>query len=112
MIENCLRANAVLRRELPHSVNNPSCGDSPGGKPNGLGARKESPIFDPSHYLSDGYPHLRARVKDANSGEFWGFRGMGNNCGQRIGTKMGDSPIFMGKTRSGLSRSRPSRVRS
>ncbi|KAK4786910.1 hypothetical protein SAY86_010743 [Trapa natans] len=105
VIENCLRANAVLRRELPHSVSHQLSGEPFEGKHDGLGAKKESPVFDPSNYVLDGYPHMRTRVKNTNLGEFWSFRGIEN--------KMGDSPIFMGKTGSGLPRSsRSSQARS
>lgn len=110
VIENCLRASAVLRREL---VNDPSCDGRFAGKLDRLRACKESPIFDPAHYIFDGYPHLRTRVKNTSSGEFRCFHGMGSSgYGQRIGTKKSDSPIFMGMTGSGLARSRSSCVRS
>lgn len=110
VIENCLRVSAVLRREL---ANDPSCDGRFGGKLDWLRACKESPIFDPAHYVFDEYPHLRTRVKNTSSGEFWGFHGTGSSrCGLRIGTRKSDSPIFMGMTGRGLAKSRSSCVRS
>lgn len=82
VIENCLKANTLLtKKELqPFDI-----------QKNNNNSRKESPVFDPSHYAFHGYPHLRTRVN--SNAEFRYFGGGGiKNRGSR------NFPLFGGAT--------------
>lgn len=105
VIERCLRAAAALKQRAINISSNTACAS----KTHLGSAHKESPIFDPSLYKADGYPHLRTRTCKMSDN----FR-----CSShRERSKSGEfgSPIFMGKKASaekGMSSSRSVCLRS
>lgn len=92
VIENCLRTNAAsaTRKESSSSLFN-----LPANLFRSNSQRrnyKETPTFNPSDYVFEGYPHVRTRMyKKPDS--FWYFQaGHGLNCERGRGKY--DSPIF------------------
>uniref|UniRef100_A0A2C9UBM1 J domain-containing protein n=1 Tax=Manihot esculenta TaxID=3983 RepID=A0A2C9UBM1_MANES len=58
VMENCLKANAALRKGTPlFNTSDHLCESNTRFR-----SRRESPIFDPSAYLFEGYPHTRNRM--------------------------------------------------
>ncbi|KAF8041631.1 hypothetical protein BT93_A0278 [Corymbia citriodora subsp. variegata] len=90
VIESCLRAAAALKQGTVNISSN-----TPRASKTHLGnAHRESPIFDPSLYKDDGYPHLRTRTCKMSDN----FR-----CSsQRERSKSAEfgSPIFTGRKAS------------
>ncbi|XP_057729486.1 meiotically up-regulated gene 184 protein [Arachis stenosperma] len=94
VIENCLRANSMSRKE------------SPPYNPVGYLQRskslhrfdRETPVFNPSDYLYQGYPHLRSNVYK-NSSTYWYLQTESMLHNAREGAQHG-SPIFEVKSRS------------
>ncbi|GKU85363.1 hypothetical protein SLEP1_g42 [Rubroshorea leprosula] len=60
VIENCLRANSLSRKES--QLFTPATSNSLVDGRSTHMTQKESPVFDPSDYLFHGYPHLRRQV--------------------------------------------------
>ncbi|XP_022722787.1 uncharacterized protein LOC111279966 [Durio zibethinus] len=94
VIENCLRVNSLSRRESP--VFNPSnnlCQSKIKHKSQG-----ETPIFEPSDYPLQGYPHLRNQIHKKPE-SFWHFqRGNVQTRGKY------HSPIFENASGTGMFR--------
>ncbi|XP_030528173.1 chaperone protein DnaJ-like [Rhodamnia argentea] len=90
VIESCLRAAAALKQETIHISSNTTCAS----KTHLGNARRESPVFDPSLYKADGYPHLRTRTHKM-PGNFRCSSQRERNKSAELG-----SPIFMGKKTS------------
>ncbi|KAI6698883.1 hypothetical protein NL676_019002 [Syzygium grande] len=90
VIERCLRAAAALKR----ATINISSNTTRASKTHLGNAHNESPVFDPSHYKADGYPHLRTRMYK-HSDNFRCSSLRERNKGAEFG-----SPIFMGKKTS------------
>ncbi|KAH6780162.1 hypothetical protein C2S52_011399 [Perilla frutescens var. hirtella] len=94
IIEKCLIANAASRKEHV----------------NAHGARKETPIFDPSDYLHRSYPHPRTashkRLEDIRAAIKIGNRSMNNNT-----AKHDEYPIFQYQSESVSSLSRCTSMR-
>lgn len=96
VIENCLRMNAAPKKEQA------SLFDS-SDYLFGINTRtqKESPVFNPSNYKCQSYPHLRTQIYKNNMDKFWYF-GRGK-C---------DSPIFEVKSDRGTFKSKSTCVHS
>ncbi|KAF4355613.1 hypothetical protein F8388_013030 [Cannabis sativa] len=97
VIENCLKANAASAAAVPRRE---SCVFSPPTTNSLLkskshnGRRKESPIFNPSDYAFDGYPHMRSRVYKKTD-NFWFMRTGHVFNSERVDSRVNcDSPIF------------------
>ncbi|KAJ9181870.1 hypothetical protein P3X46_005917 [Hevea brasiliensis] len=88
LMENCLKANAALRKGSP-LFNAP---DHLYQSNTRCRSRKESPIFDPSDYLFAGYPHNRNRVYEKPEDVRYSQRQNSSNQDQE--TARYDSPIF------------------
>ncbi|KAK7387938.1 hypothetical protein VNO78_22737 [Psophocarpus tetragonolobus] len=96
VIENCLRTNSMSRKESPLHNDNPA----------GLLHRskslhrfeKETPVFNPSDYLYQGYPHLRSNIYD-NSSTFW-YLQRNSALHNEKGGVLHASPVFEVKSRS------------
>ncbi|KAM7278721.1 hypothetical protein ACFE04_005855 [Oxalis oulophora] len=58
VIENCLRATALSRKESPMF--------DPGSFLDRKKSRDELPVFNPSDYVFQGYPHIRTKIYDKN----------------------------------------------
>ncbi|KAK7264668.1 hypothetical protein RJT34_32278 [Clitoria ternatea] len=94
VIENCLRTNSMSRKE------------SPPHNPVGLIHRskslhsfeKESPVFNPSDYLYQGYPHLRSHIYKNNS-TFW-YLQRNSMLHNSKGGAPHTSPVFEVKSRN------------
>lgn len=103
VIENCLSTNAASRKE---SLVNPSSNLFQ----NHGRTKKESPIFDPSDYLFQGYPHLRNRMSEKPD-NFWYFnRETMHLYDQARGIY--DSPIFESRPERRMFKSKSTCVRS
>lgn len=105
VIENCLSAAAASRKES--LLVNPSSNLFQNRHRN----QKETPIFDPSDYLFQGYPHLRNRmfIQPQN---FWYFqRENMQKCDQARGMFY-DSPIFESRPERRMFKSKSTCVRS
>ncbi|XP_047149662.1 J protein JJJ2 [Vigna umbellata] len=94
VIENCLRTNSMSRKE------------SPGQNPVGFLHRskslhrfeKETPVFNPSDYLYQGYPHLRSNIYK-NSSTFW-YLQRNSMLHSEKGGALHASPVFEVQSRS------------
>ncbi|KAL5785138.1 hypothetical protein ACOSQ2_007530 [Xanthoceras sorbifolium] len=108
VIENCLSANTASSRQESSLVN-----PSPMNlfRSNTLSrTRKESPIFDPSDYIFQGYPHLRNRIYKKPENCWYLHRENTQKCEQGIG--MYGSPIFENRSEKGMYKSKSTCVRS
>ncbi|TXG71663.1 hypothetical protein EZV62_000242 [Acer yangbiense] len=73
--------------------------------------RKESPIFDPSDYIFQGYPHLRNRINGKPDDCWYFHKENTQKCKQ--GRGMPDTPIFENRTDKGrMFKSKSTCVRS
>ncbi|KAL9410239.1 hypothetical protein AB3S75_044076 [Citrus x aurantiifolia] len=104
VIENCLSAAASRKESL---LVNPSS--------NLFQSRhrtqKETPVFDPSDYLFQGYPHLRNRMF-IKPQSFWYFpRENMEKCDEASGMCY-DSPIFESRPQRGMFKSKSTCIRS
>ncbi|ESW26311.1 hypothetical protein PHAVU_003G108500 [Phaseolus vulgaris] len=94
VIENCLRTNSMSRKESPRQ------------NPVGFLHRskslhryeKETPVFDPSDYLYQGYPHLRSNIYK-NSSTFWYLQRNSMHHNEKGGA-LHASPVFEVQSRS------------
>ncbi|KAI5415702.1 uncharacterized protein LOC127073260 [Lathyrus oleraceus] len=91
VIENCLRVNSMSRTESP-LYNVPSRSKSV------YRFEKETPVFDPSDYLYQGYPHMRGFV-NKNCSMFWYLQTNNMVQNERRGARH-SSPVFEVKRRS------------
>ncbi|XP_065860175.1 pre-mRNA-splicing factor cwf23 [Euphorbia lathyris] len=109
VMENCLKANAALRN------NNNNDNQSPLFNPIqssnvGYGLRRESPIFNPSDYVLEGYPHIRNRIY-MKPEEVWYSRRQSSSSFPQRKTKY-DSPIFENRSVTRICKSEPACVSS
>lgn len=93
VIENCLRANSMSRKESP--LYNPV---SYIQRSNSLHRfEKETPVFNPSDYMHQGYPHMRSHVYK-NSAAFWFLQTQSMLHSEKGGANYA-SPVFEVNTR-------------
>ncbi|CAL1413162.1 unnamed protein product [Linum trigynum] len=112
VMENCLKVNAASssrRDEVPVFM--------PTSSPNQLlfrcRSRRESPVFDPCDYGSEGYPHFRERKSYSKKPEsFWNMqrRQIFSNNGQ--GSRKVEFPVFENRLDRGMMKSKPACVHS
>ncbi|XP_028751612.1 pre-mRNA-splicing factor cwf23-like [Neltuma alba] len=88
VIENCLRANSMPRKESP--LFNPV--DYLERSRSHRRTEGETPVFNPSDYLYQGYPHLRSQIFK-NSDKFWYLQTENSILHERGASKY-DSPVF------------------
>ncbi|KAI9123044.1 hypothetical protein K1719_005933 [Acacia pycnantha] len=88
VIENCLRANSMSRKESP--IFSPV--DYLERSNSQRRTDRETPVFNPSDYLYQGYPHLRSQIFK-NSDKFWYLQTENSVLHERGGAKY-DSPVF------------------
>ncbi|KAJ0035557.1 hypothetical protein Pint_24443 [Pistacia integerrima] len=105
VIENCLSANATTSgKESPFFSSTENLLQSQHRTP------KESPIFNPSDYCFQGYPHLRNRIY-MKPDDFWYFhRESTHKYGK--GREVHDSPIFENRSEREMYKSKSTCVRS
>lgn len=89
VMESCLRANDTLRGQTP--LFSPSENLYKTGHFR-CGGRRESPIFNPSDYLFEGYPHIRNRIYMKPEEVWYSKRQNSSNYAQR--NSRYDSPVF------------------
>ncbi|XP_021674206.2 uncharacterized protein LOC110660271 isoform X2 [Hevea brasiliensis] len=87
VMENCLKANAALRKGSP--LFNTS--DHPYQSNTRCRSRRESPIFDPTDYIFEGYPHTRNRIYKKPEDVCYSKKRNSSNYDQETAY---DSPIF------------------
>lgn len=109
VIENCLRANAAAsRKERESSLFSPA--DCLLRSNSQRATHKESPVFNPSDYRFEGYPHVRNRVHKKPD-NFWFLQtGHAFNC-ERATAKC-DTPIFEVRSDRGIFKSKSAYVQS
>jgi hypothetical protein len=82
VIENCLKTNSVSKKESQHRV------------------EKESPVFNPSNYKYQSYPHPRSNVYK-NSKTYWYLQTENMLHKGKVGAKAKyTSPVFEVKSSS------------
>ncbi|KAG5101364.1 hypothetical protein AAZX31_17G028500 [Glycine max] len=94
VIENCLRTNSMSRKESPPY-------DSAGFLHRSKSMHrfeKETPVFNPSDYLYQGYPHLRSNIYK-NSSTFW-YLQRNSMLHNEKGGALHASPVFDVKSRN------------
>lgn len=96
VMENCLKANAALRKRSPLF----STSDNQFPSNSGCRSRRESPIFYPSDYLFEGYPRTRNRVYKKPEDVCFSQRRHSSNYDQE--TARYDSPIFENRLNGGI----------
>lgn len=98
VMENCLRANTMSRKEESPLYNPASRLERSKSQHR---VEKESPVFNPSDYLYQGYPHLRNQIYK-NSETFWYLQAENNvlNHNERGGGAKYDSPVFEVRSKS------------
>ncbi|EXC23286.1 Chaperone protein dnaJ 49 [Morus notabilis] len=109
VIENCLRANAAASRKERESSLFPPPDCIFRSNSQRAASHKESPIFNPSDYKFEGYPHVRNRVYKKPD-NLW-FLQTGNilNCEARGKC---DTPIFEVRSDRGIFKSKSACVHS
>lgn len=106
VIEKCLSANATKTsgKESPFFRSKENL------LLNHHKTRKESPIFNPSDYRFQGYPHLRSRIY-MKPGNFWYFHGESiHKYGKE--REVHDLPIFESRSDRGMYKSKSTCLRS
>ncbi|KAL6193708.1 hypothetical protein ACLB2K_034792 [Fragaria x ananassa] len=113
VIENCLRVNNAASRNETSLCSPPSYVFQSNFNPR---LSRETPVFNPSDHVVQGYPHLRTRIYDKDkSRSFWCLRTGHHmlNCEQgRDSRATYDSPVFEVRSDSGILKSRSTCVRS
>lgn len=94
VIENCLRTNSMSRKESPLHKTLGYLNRSKSLH----GFDKETPVFNPSDYLYQGYPHLRRDIYH-NSSTFWYLRRNSMLHNEKRGAPHA-SPVFEVRSRS------------
>lgn len=109
VIEKCLKTNSVNASSRKESVlfGQPDCLLRSSSLRAG---HKESPVFNPSDYAFDGYPHIRNRVQK-KPGNFW-YLQAGNALSFDRGRGKCDSPIFEVQSDRGIFKSKSACVHS
>ncbi|KAJ6770940.1 CHAPERONE DNAJ-DOMAIN SUPERFAMILY PROTEIN [Salix koriyanagi] len=102
VMENCLRANSLPRKETP--LFKPSENYRFQSNTRWVSQKAESPVFDPSNYLFKGYPHIRNRIykrpesfPDLKRGDMLNKYG-----GHGKGRSYNDFPVFEMRSDGGM----------
>ncbi|KAM5568885.1 dnaJ-related protein rsp1 [Rosa sericea] len=113
VIENCLRANNAASRNESSLFSPPSYVSQSNSNPR---LSRETPVFNPSDHVVQGYPHLRTRIYDKDkSRSFWCLRTghhILNYEQGRASRATYDSPVFEVRSERGILKSRSTCVRS
>lgn len=112
VIENCLRANNAASRNESSLFNPSACGFQSVSNPR---SSRETPIFNPTDHVVQGYPHLRTRIFDKDkSRNFWCLRTGHHMLNYEQGRARAtyDSPVFEVRSDRAILKSRSACVRS
>lgn len=108
VIENCLKTNAAASRKATSLFGPSSCLLRSNSH---SGSHKECPIFNPSDYVFEGYPHIRSRVYKKPDNNFWFLQTRQVlNCERSRGKW--DYPIFEVRPERGIFKSNSTCVHS
>ncbi|KAH8494942.1 hypothetical protein H0E87_018208 [Populus deltoides] len=102
VMENCLRANSLSRKETP--LFKPSENYQFQSNTRRVSQKAESPVFDPSNYLFTGYPHIRNRIyeKPENFSDLKRGDVLNRYGGHGEGRSYNDFPVFETRSDGGM----------
>jgi len=102
VMENCLRANSLSRKETP--LFKPSENYQFQSNTRCVSQKAESPVFDPSNYLFTGYPHIRNRIyeKPENFSDLKRGDVLNRYGGHGEGRSYNDFPVFEMRSDGGM----------